>query len=74
MLVKINLAGISISSFLVPGQDNKMPTQVQKMYASLLPFPLILFLSLHIFSSVLCMVKRQESKRLDEKVNSKALS
>ena len=73
MLVKINLAGISISSFLVPGQDNKMPIQVQKMYASLLPFPLILFLSLHIFSSVLCMVKRQESKRLDEKVNSKAL-
>ena len=74
MLVKINLAGTSVSSLLVPGQDNKMPTQVQKMYASLLLSSLILFLSLHIFSSVLCMVKRRESKRLDEKVNSKALS
>lgn len=58
MLVKINLAGISVPSLLAPGQDNKMPIQVQKMYTSLLISFLILFLSLHILSSVLCTVKR----------------
>lgn len=53
MLVKINLAGISVSSLLVPGQDNKMPIQVQKMYTSLLLSSLILSLSLSLCTSSL---------------------